>query len=284
MATFHTGGDDHGFKITNTWFGGTGAVVGFLFISGFSIAWSLEQKPDGFLKRRFWRIYPVYALCLLVPFALGMIHANGWAFAGYFLFLQGVIVPQITDVIGVSWSLAAEWWMYVLAPWLKEKWIPAMATLGMVVVATFCAFKGWRAILYGNFGVPIIGCAPFWLAGFGMARFRRSWLLLLVAVLACVVTFYFGDIYHLKVASPLTAMSGALAVFFLPRVDDRWVKVCNWLGDVSYPLYLVHMIILEFPWPWYACVPAAVLLAMVVNEMDRRFKQTFDSKKLRPAT
>src|SRR6218665_3154567 len=44
---------------------GKAAVIGFLMISGYSIHASLEREPDGFLLRRFLRVYPLYFLCVL---------------------------------------------------------------------------------------------------------------------------------------------------------------------------------------------------------------------------
>ena len=40
--------------------GSYAAVLGFLFISGYSMAASFEREPGGFYERRVWRIYPVF--------------------------------------------------------------------------------------------------------------------------------------------------------------------------------------------------------------------------------
>jgi peptidoglycan/LPS O-acetylase OafA/YrhL len=46
------------------------AVVGFLVISGFSIAASLDRDPNGFYFRRFKRIYPIYFFAVLLGIRL----------------------------------------------------------------------------------------------------------------------------------------------------------------------------------------------------------------------
>ena len=274
VACFHLGGSDPNFGKNNTWFGGTGAVVGFLFISGFSIAWSLEQRPQGFLKRRFLRIYPVYAFSIALPWALGMLSQwSPFAVLGYFFFLQGVVVAQIRDVIGVSWSLAAEWWLYVLAPKLRNDWALWAALFGMPLVALYCALFNWRGILYGNWGIPIVGCAPFWLGGFAIARYSRHLPLLLVGLASAILTFCITDKFHLAISAPVTAVTGLLAISFLPAVHPKLVNVCDWFGEVSYPLYLVHMMLEDRDLPWYQAVGIALTGAILVNEGDKALKR-----------
>ncbi|MCL2450851.1 MAG: hypothetical protein FWD17_18055 [Polyangiaceae bacterium] len=46
-------------------FGGKAAVVGFLLVSGYSIAASLSRGDDGFYRRCFRRIYPLYFFAVL---------------------------------------------------------------------------------------------------------------------------------------------------------------------------------------------------------------------------
>jgi peptidoglycan/LPS O-acetylase OafA/YrhL len=49
---------------------GKAAVIGFLLISGFSIAASSDRDRDGFYRRRFLRVYRLY--CFVVLFAFGL--------------------------------------------------------------------------------------------------------------------------------------------------------------------------------------------------------------------
>src|SRR6516225_10531904 len=46
-------------------FDGKAAVIGFLLVSGYSIAASLERSGRGFYRRRFLRIYPPYLAALV---------------------------------------------------------------------------------------------------------------------------------------------------------------------------------------------------------------------------
>ncbi len=49
---------------------GKSAVIGFLLVSGYSIHASLSAKEDGFIQRRFWRVYPLYFTCIVLTVAL----------------------------------------------------------------------------------------------------------------------------------------------------------------------------------------------------------------------
>ena len=46
-------------------FGGSAAVAIFLLVSGYCMAHSYGKEPEGFYRRRFWRIWPVADLARL---------------------------------------------------------------------------------------------------------------------------------------------------------------------------------------------------------------------------
>src|ERR1019366_8528321 len=51
-------------------FDGKAAVVGFLLVSGYSIAASLDRESEGFYRRRFLRVYPLYFFAIVFAVAL----------------------------------------------------------------------------------------------------------------------------------------------------------------------------------------------------------------------
>ena len=54
-------------------FSGKAAVVGFLLVSGFSIAASIEREKKMFYRRRFLRIYPLYFSALVFAVILELV-------------------------------------------------------------------------------------------------------------------------------------------------------------------------------------------------------------------
>lgn len=134
----------------------------FFVISGFCIhnsylGWrrrtaspTLRAFLPHYLNRRFWRIYPPFAVALLVAFAI-----NYWpefdlralrhlAFGASLL--QTLSEPFYFNINPAFWSIAAEWQLYLLYPailWLNRRFGPGMT---MAIVATTAVF--WR------FGLP----------------------------------------------------------------------------------------------------------------------------------
>jgi peptidoglycan/LPS O-acetylase OafA/YrhL len=102
-------------------FAGKAAVIGFLLVSGFSIAASFERNRRDFYRRRSIRVYPLYIVAVVVGFALeqslhgfiempsgAQIYGNGLLVAvGNALLVQTFLVKPIA-FNGPVWSLAIE--------------------------------------------------------------------------------------------------------------------------------------------------------------------------------
>src|SRR5882762_6399880 len=129
-------------------FGGKAAVIGFFLISGVSIAHSYQRSPDGYLARRFLRIYPLYfvavSLAALVEwFSPPLLTLGGMTlpklgaatYLGDFLLLQDFVVAT-TLYNGPLWSLSIEVFFYVLAPMfflLRRQVLTVLILLSMLV-------------------------------------------------------------------------------------------------------------------------------------------------------
>lgn len=206
--------------------GALAAVLGFLVVSGYSIAASLEREPAGFYRRRLRRILPVYlAACALslLPVALGpVVDATGYVWAVpapaevvcNLVFLQGFACGPLTSN-PVVWSLSVEAACYAAAPFLR-RW--TAAALALVSLAAFLLIPP-EPVYYSRMtgGGALVLLAWAWLAGFLLWR------------------------------------AGLRFTLPVPR------RLCLWLGDVSYPLYLVH--IPAYLGLWALGVRAPVLLA-----------------------
>jgi peptidoglycan/LPS O-acetylase OafA/YrhL len=236
--------------------GGTAAVVGFLIISGYSIAHSLRRRPIGFYRRRVLRIYPLYVTAILfalVPYwsgadAFGVPHAafprpHFWVVVGNLLLLQNVVCLPI-DSNMLVWTLGVEVICYLLAPLFQK-----LPTAILVVLI------GLSAIAYGlfprmglghyatlRFGLPLGLFMWAWLGGFVLQRSGSSmWAGLCVVALCAGLT-----VANSKFNSPLSVVTvsaaGLLVTFAgrmaLPNWGARWA---SYLGDLSYPIYLFHL-------------------------------------------
>jgi peptidoglycan/LPS O-acetylase OafA/YrhL len=253
--------------------GGT-AVMFFYMISGFLISYALEKKytfmtgdTREFYAARFIRIFSIYW-----PLYFFLIAADIWdirrvvfqgsladILTGFFLLgadwrIAFASYPQAHwDMFATNlqpcWTLAAELTFYLLAPWLLKS--------TKIIIAVFLASLTFRLYMVYNYGYRPIwsyyffpGTICFFLAGhlarLACNRFRVPSLaslgFLAISVYALLPQVYLRipfDNLHLYVASGFFAM--ALPGLF--HLTKDW-KPLNWLGELSYPLYLTHMTIM----------------------------------------
>lgn len=233
------------------------AVYGFFILSGYSIAASLDNTSSGFIRRRFSRIWPLYlasmafglAVCsLLIPngfhFPLGGLftpgHTSALSIVASLLMLQTVIAAPIS-IIGPTWSLAAEWWHYMIAPILRQ--IPTKFLL-VAIAVSFCLYlnafppgpgvAGTGALTHG-YGIAVLSW--LWVTGFVYYRRRRTPLAIVLLIAPALFAMTTGH---------STGAPYFLTAFVLIAAEDfnipQWSRrALNFLGDWSYSLYLFHM-------------------------------------------
>lgn len=229
------------------------AVLCFLIISGYSIAASLERSTIGFYRRRFARIYPVYFFSLLITLAALVIartkglsldfnQSDPLAVLGSFLMLQGLLTP-IWALIGPSWTLSLEVLCYAFAPVLNRlalRWLIAIWSLSSIVYVAH-AYATGDNYNHAEYGLAIAGLVWAWISGFLFYRFRDSNLartLLLIGTPMVYLTFIWQD-GRLGVALVLITVM-LLASTASRSLPSRSIRVLEYLGDLSYPLYICH--------------------------------------------
>lgn len=269
------------------------AIAGFLLVSGYSIGHSYAAKPDGFFLRRAERIYPAYASGLLLA-----ILAFGWPGLGL-LFVNILFLNQLltdTSFLQPAWSLSLEVWLYLLTP-LLARW--RTRTLWGLVTVSFVAFILYsllRPLLHlpdfagVGFGGNLLLLSFFWIAGFILStRDDKPRALLIIAlggaaylglILAIQAAHQFkhdrlGQLLALDLPSlGWRGMVLALAIvaFMLivqGKLGDRRSRLLNWLGDISYPLYLVHVPVIVIAGRFGGTDPfLAIALALVAATLS----------------
>jgi peptidoglycan/LPS O-acetylase OafA/YrhL len=263
-------------------FGAQSAVYGFLVISGYSIAASIERSEAGFYARRFWRIYPVYCVSLLVAVGVGLCIPGGFITDGGFAIgpvtpvpvlatlamLQTVIAPTIAPD-GQLWSIGVEWWNYMLAPLYRKMSTPWLGLIILISMTALVFLKMPDAPGVSLYGHMFVVVTWFWVLGFVYHRHRRT-LFGLVILVAPVLLFAGLDDF---------GRAGALGVLGVllcedVKVPDRLARVMEWLGDVSYPLYAIHLPILivflrfRLSYPFGAIACSLLLSAAILHLVD----------------
>jgi peptidoglycan/LPS O-acetylase OafA/YrhL len=273
--------------------GGTAAVYGFLLISGFSIASSIDQAPNGFYQRRIARLWPVLAFGVVLElgwlvFAHDGIFKIDWliAAAPTLVFANGFVA---TLWLVPTWSLSMEASYYLAAPFLwRAVWPVWIIGAISCLVHVFNQDLGIGPYAFLNFGIGALAC--FWAWGTGLLAYRYREHPAIVALVMLIGPLMIGN-YGAGdgLLASLTWGATAFAVVFGGSItlSDRSRKIATFLGDVSYPMFIVHLSTMNIAhkllgtntWPlMMACVLA--MATLVLFTVDRPLRLRISAIKL----
>lgn len=254
--------------------GGFYCVFGFFTLSGYLMSkaiveiYGVERRGVGrYLLNRFLRIFPPFWVALLFavavakayPLAAQAVHPyftlpgspGGWlgniGIAGM-VSLFGVRPDHL--IIPPAWSLVVEWVYYLLLPLLL--WNRNIRLFFVTLAFGYPFFApGVTETLYFS---PLAGGLPF-LLGMLMylAHRRRAWPAPRAAIIPAVaVLVFFAVPSSAAFAVPLQGrlyiglICNAVIIHTLSYIDRRKVsprlrRIDTLLGDLSYPVFLVHV-------------------------------------------
>jgi peptidoglycan/LPS O-acetylase OafA/YrhL len=228
-------------------------VYGFFFLSGYWIAQLWIDKYQNtanplltFYLSRSWRIYPIATVSTLLMFALSN---RDWSGLVSNLILIGQNGnPQAPTLINPpAWSLAIELQFYAIAPFFVMSMRNTVATVAVLMIGLVF----W--LIYAR-GVNQIYLFHFvFLFGLGVAFAQRPQHKLanalapysLVAVALCVVGAGNAAIGAFVAQHGLLRLAAiAIGLLGLPYVAASLGKpshsIDRTLGDLAYPVYLMH--------------------------------------------
>ena len=228
------------------------AVFGFFLLSGYSVSASLDRAERDFYLRRIVRIWPTYFACLALGLLVYIIVPNGFhwpiqstiglptflTIVASFLMLQTVIAGPIPSV-GVIWSLSAEWWHYMIAPFLRK--FPSGILVG-AMVASFFVYMFVSPPPGGGpegfeHGIGIIALSWMWVSGFLYHRHRQQRFGLLVICLPPILVLHYGHFIGVPMFISIFALIICETLKFSPQLR----RTLDYLGDLSYPMYLFQV-------------------------------------------
>jgi peptidoglycan/LPS O-acetylase OafA/YrhL len=244
------------FLIRFDYFGGHAAVLGFLLVSGYSIAHSVSKSTKGFYKRRLLRIYPLYLAAIiisLVPFLVSGQNVKEYTlpsitnFIGNLFFLQGFSVYPLASN-GIVWTLSIEVCCYLLAPFFLK--LGYKKLLFLIAVSSICYVLFPRLPLeLGNgrtnslYGIPFLLLLWAWLLGFVFyLQAQQKAMQILLIGLGCALIISSYNYYGVGKLALITYILSALILIYSSRLQfpKMVLKVFRYLGDLSYPFYLFH--------------------------------------------
>jgi peptidoglycan/LPS O-acetylase OafA/YrhL len=251
--------------------GGISGVDLFFVISGFVMVLTTRgrhgkpREVGKFLWNRFFRIYPTYWVYFfaLVPVALlfpAFINASQGGqvdFVSSFFLLPTEILP----ILLVAWTLTIELWFYVvfaLILFLPERWLIAALSVWFVVLVAI----NWAGPISANpyLELPTNAMAIEFVFGGAVALLFRKLNRLAAAIAGIVgvaVVIVLGnpvpaDLYAGPgLERPFTLGVGyALILLSITALEHRFggvgaLRRFTVLGDMSYSLYLGHVLVLS---------------------------------------
>ena len=265
-------------------FSAIAAVLGFLIISGYSIAASYDKARVGFYRRRLLRIWPLYILAILFGCAVMWDSGASTGFHGMpptgrivanLFFLQGWTAYSILSN-AVVWTLSVEVFCYLLTPVLARLSPVLVMTIAGFSAMLYCAYpamvenpRPYHLLLRGQAAALLMWC---WLLGFIAYRSRNH------AVAAWVIfgkSGGFGSLIDLATVNPADlghrwAITIGVVILGIACTEKlrgpRWLAAFGTLlGDASYPLYLFHMpLYFVLPRIMRAPLSSAVILGLTV--------------------
>ena len=248
-----------------------GPVTTFFVISGFLITFLLLNEtartndvsiPKFYMRRilRIWPLYYIYlALALLAVFLFhDEINSAGW----FYTFFSG----NISHAIGLGiiplyhfWSLGVEEQYYLWYPWMvkynKEHLLTAVSLLcvawfGLKLFAYIVFGKG---LFYRVLAVTQFDCMMIGAMGAIMFYRKTDWFCNVcghpIVVLLAWGLFFMSGIYADYIPSPVRNEYIAIISLFvivagLLRKPILENKIMNYLGQISYGIYVIHPLLL----------------------------------------
>lgn len=229
------------------------SVIAFLLISGYSIASSFSRQQQGFYRRRFIRVIPLYVLAIIFSCSIQFIPHLDWQFEypsmvlsiGNLLLLQGFLVGSI-QTNPVVWTLSIEIFFYVLTPFFyylqNQGNIFPVICMSTLLVCTykvlsryfFPQMPGFQDLLFCQGAILL---AWSWLLGFYFffIKSNRHVYYFLVPGILAVSVIYLKDLTGL-----IIYLLTCLLLIYGTRLKlaKKIRVVFSRLGDISYPLYV----------------------------------------------
>lgn len=260
----------------------------FFMISGFVIFDSVRYSTTGkFFAYRVIRLYPAYWVAVILTFfTVSVFGLPGRETPLHVAFvnltmLQGFINVQHVD--GAYWTLAIELTFYIVIALLArtralaDRWIFWTLVLWLGISVTL---RAAAVVLKGIVALEILGSIAYWMpvfivgialnVGYSTGRWSKPAALIVASICAVAP----GNVYVVVPLMVATALTLSAIFIALP---EQVRPLSDYLGELSYPIYLVHqnigyvalLALASYGVPQYAAVlitaAAALTLATLIS-------------------
>lgn len=260
----------------------------FFILSGFVITHVYADKLQNwngtnikkYIWARFTRLYPMHLFTMILIAIIYHIIVynfpdfaknNFWAqastfnnFVAHLFFLQNTPLNNPVAWNVPSWSIAAEWWVYIVAiliiPFLNKRAVMLKNISAFIVALAGLFIISQNGSLNLTLELGILRCLFGFIIGIvvyqvykTMKNFNKSIFNSDIAlILSCLVVVFLN---HLDLYDFITIPFFALIILSASLNNGTSKRVLNikplqFLGDISYSFYLLHLLILIIWWLW----------------------------------
>lgn len=249
----------------------SGPVTTFFVISGFLITFLLLNEtaktndvsiPKFYMRRilRIWPLYYIYLILALIAVALfhGEINSAWW----FYTFFSGNISHALS--LGIIplfhyWSLGVEEQYYLWYPWMVKYNKKHLLTSVSLLFICWFGLKLFAYIVFGKslffrvLSVTQFDCMMIGAMGAIMYHRKTDWFCKLcghpVAAIIAWILFFTSGLYANYIPSPIrneyiALISLLVIVAGLLRKPILENKVMNYLGQISYGIYVIHPLLI----------------------------------------
>lgn len=252
--------------------GGSFGVSVFFVLSGYLIGQTVladtgsrAQRALKFSIRRVFRIAPLYylAVATVLWFSWSTDTPSFALFRDYLPSILGLQppTPWMGYGVGVWWTLSVEVVFYALVGLL-------LTMLGSEAVVRLAPVLLALSLALASQVTGILQFLPELFLGLALnapqlaaQRARKSSSIAMAAISAIALLYATADITGMDratyvVINYVVAVCTAIAICFAgPSLTRTRMPMLGFLGRISFSLYLVHALVLDFAGPWYAIGP-----------------------------
>lgn len=226
----------------------------FMMVSGFGMCCGYYQKildqkinVEEFYKKRYMKIWPYFALLCLLDFVISPSKESLFEVFANLTLAQGLLPNANISVIGVSWTLAVIFVFYMLFPFFCFLIQNKRRAWGVAIIALIfnwlCSsyFDATRTnIIYD--AVYFIGGGLIFLYRKELSNFAsKNRIVIGVILLISVITYFV--VGHSTITMLFFCAAALVYTLGCNRGGVLVNPVANFLGSISFEIYLCHMVI-----------------------------------------
>jgi peptidoglycan/LPS O-acetylase OafA/YrhL len=235
----------------------------FFIASAYTLCLSSAKRREekktitNFYIRRFFRIFPIYYLGIILYFLLNFYfkEINNYSLKNIganITFIHGMIPSANNTIVPGGWSIGTEMIFYMIFPFLHKFFLGNFTALKYILAIVLCFLT--VNLLNSNFEnnsfwyFNIITQLPVFLTGIVYFKYEKKVGLFFAILL--FVSFTFISLYLWNVEQfMLVPLASGLSFCGLLKILEKTLldlKILQKIGEVSYSIYITHFVLVFY--------------------------------------